>query len=223
MEPEPHRPSARRDELLDAAYRYVLEHGLAGMSLRPLAAAIGSSPRVLLFLFGSKDGLIRELLARARADELALLGRGHAGDAARPRTGSGADHDDLATAVRATWAWLTAPEHGRLLALWLEAYARSVTEPDGPWADFARQTVEDWLAILADTQDGRAQRTRPGSAERTLALATLRGALLDLLATGDVERTTAAVDRLLELLGAGETRDRAAGGRSRPSATRSRD
>ena len=47
-------PSPRRDELLERAYRYVLQHGLGGMSLRPLAAAVGSSPRVLLFLFGSK-------------------------------------------------------------------------------------------------------------------------------------------------------------------------
>ncbi len=60
--------SARRDELLDRAYRYVTEHGLSAMSLRPLATEIGSSPRVLLFLFGSKDGLVRALLARARSD-----------------------------------------------------------------------------------------------------------------------------------------------------------
>ncbi|MEX3648859.1 TetR family transcriptional regulator, partial [Mycolicibacterium porcinum] len=51
-------PSARKIELLEAAYRYALAHGLGDLSLRPLAAAIGSSPRVLLFLFGSKDGLV---------------------------------------------------------------------------------------------------------------------------------------------------------------------
>src|SRR5919197_617954 len=67
--------SARKAELLEAAYRYVLEHGLGDMSLRPLAAAVGSSPRVLLFLFGSKEGLIRELIARSRVDELAVLDR----------------------------------------------------------------------------------------------------------------------------------------------------
>ncbi|BEL03283.1 TetR family transcriptional regulator [Actinoplanes sichuanensis] len=66
-------PSARQVELLEAAYRYALEHGLADLSLRPLAAAIGSSPRVLMFLFGNKDGLVRALLARARADELTVL------------------------------------------------------------------------------------------------------------------------------------------------------
>ena len=68
--------TARREELLEKAYEFVLEHGLADLSLRPLAQAIGSSPRVLLYLFESKDGLVRELLARARRDELAAL-RGH--------------------------------------------------------------------------------------------------------------------------------------------------
>ena len=66
-------PSARQLELLERAYAYSLTHGLADLSLRPLATAIGSSPRVLLFLFDSKDGLIRALLARARVDELELL------------------------------------------------------------------------------------------------------------------------------------------------------
>src|SRR2546421_11622786 len=59
-------PSPRRQELLELAYRHVLDTGLTDMSLRPLATAIGSSPRVLLFLFGSKDNLIRCLLAKAR-------------------------------------------------------------------------------------------------------------------------------------------------------------
>ena len=65
--------SARKTELLAAAYDYALANGLAEYSLRPLAAAIGTSPRVLLFLFGSKDGLTRALLARAREEELAAL------------------------------------------------------------------------------------------------------------------------------------------------------
>ena len=97
--------SARRAELLERAYRHTREHGLVGMSLRPLAQAVGSSPRVLLYLFGSKDGLVRALLERARADELALL------QAVRR------DQGTLAEAALALWRWLAAPEHGRLLAL----------------------------------------------------------------------------------------------------------
>jgi AcrR family transcriptional regulator len=183
-------PSAREQELLEKAYAYLLEHGLAGLSLRPLAAAIGSSPRVLLFLFGSKDGLVKALLARARAAELAFLAEASVGQPAGP--------DGLAAAVRTTWQWLAEPGHRPLLTLWTEAYARSLTEPEGPWADFARQTVADWLAVLAAAQPAARRVTPAGLAERTLALAVLRGALLDLLATGDAGRVTSAVGAHLD-------------------------
>ena len=173
--------SARKRQLLDAAYDYVMERGLTELSLRPLAEAIGSSPRVLLFLFGSKDGLVQALLDRARADELALL--------TEVETRGG-----LAEVGRRVWRWLAHPDHRRLLTLWAEGYARSLVNPAGPWADFARRTVQDWLDILAAAQPARRRRTARGVVERTLLLAVLRGALLDLLATGDIERTTAAVN-----------------------------
>ena len=175
--------SARKTELLEAAYRYALEHGLGDLSLRPLAAAIGSSPRVLLYLFDSKDGLVRALLGRARADELSLLAQVRG--------------DDLAELTRQVWAWLAAPGHRALLTLWTEAYARSLVEPDGAWAGFAHDTVRDWLALLADAQPAAVRDTPAGLAERSHALAVLRGAFLDLLATGDVQRTTAAVEHAL--------------------------
>ncbi|TMM13000.1 MAG: TetR/AcrR family transcriptional regulator [Actinobacteria bacterium] len=181
--------SARGEELTELAYRHVLTHGLGGMSLRPLAKAVGSSPRVLLFLFGSKDDLVRALLARARADELEAIDAFRRGDGAA----------DLRTAAAQVWAWLSAPEHRNLLTLWVEAYARSLVEPGGPWADFARQTVEDWLDLLASCQRRDRRRSARAEAERTMVLALLRGAMLDLLATGDLERTTRAVTSQLEV------------------------
>ena len=172
--------SARRRALLEAAYDYVLAHGLVDLSLRPLAAAVGSSPRVLLYLFGSKDGLVQALLDRARADELTVLDRMRAAG----ETGG------LPAAVEALWDWLAAPEHRALVTLWVEGYARALVEPDGAWAGFAARTVRDWLAVLDDVGGGDV-------IDRTLLLAVLRGALLDLLATGDVGRTGAAVARFL--------------------------
>jgi AcrR family transcriptional regulator len=189
--PSPADGSARRAELLERTYRYVIEHGRADLSLRPLAQGVGSSPRVLLYLFGSKEGLIRALLARARADELAFLDRLGAG--CDPRAGLA----DLATR---TWAWLADDAHRGMLTLWADGYARSLTEPDGPWAGFAAATVTDWLALLAAAQPPGHRNTAAGEAERTLVLAVLRGALLDLLATGDADRTTAAVRRQLATL-----------------------
>lgn len=183
-------PSARQVELLEAAYRYALAHGLAGLSLRPLAAAIGSSPRVLMFLFDNKDGLVKALLARARNDELALL--------------DGLAQADqpigLVPAVERIWEWLASAEHRPLLRLWAEAYARSLVEPDGAWAGFARATVNDWLAVLAACQPAPERDGETGTARRTLALAVLRGALLDLLATNDEHRVSAAVRHQLALL-----------------------
>jgi AcrR family transcriptional regulator len=175
-------PSAREAELLEAAYRYALTHGLADLSLRPLAAAIGSSPRVLLYLFDSKDGLVKALLARARADELAML-------RCLRDDNPGAD---LLEALNQIWEWVADSAHRDLLALWLEGYARSLTDPNGPWAGFAEQTVSDWLAVLKEFQPHAERTTRRGSIRRTAALTILRGALLDLLATGDVDRVGTA-------------------------------
>ena len=179
--------SARKQELLEAAYKYVLGNGLADMSLRPLAKEIGSSPRVLLFLFGSKEELIRALLARAREEELRYLA-----ELRDERSGLAATGQDV-------WAWLADPSHRALLALWVEGYARSLLGEPGPWAGFGRDTVHDWLDLLAGRQ--AADPGGPGAeAERTLLLAVLRGALLDLLATGDTERVTRAVGEHLRAL-----------------------
>ncbi|MGW8746374.1 TetR family transcriptional regulator [Streptomyces sp. NPDC055794] len=193
MSPKTATPSARQVELLEAAYRYVLTHGLADLSLRPLAEAIGSSTRVLMFLFGNKDGLVRALLERARADELALLDRLRGAD--RPV--------GLVPAVEHVWTWLSAREHRALLRLWSEAYARSLVEPEGAWSGFARTTVHDWLDVLAACQPQPERDSEDGATRRTLALAVLRGALLDLLATDDEPRVAAAVERQAVLLADG--------------------
>lgn len=192
MSSEDGNPSARKTELLEAAYEYVLRHGLGEMSLRPLAAAIGSSPRVLLYLFGSKEGLIRMLLARARSEELEFLDRVRRAEAG----GSG----ELVRLAEQTWAWLAADGHRALLKLWVEAYARSLVQPDGPWAGFARATVDDWLDVFANVGDAASDVDSAARSRATVVLAVLRGALLDLLATDDVERVTTAVRSQLTAL-----------------------
>lgn len=182
--------SARRQELLEAAYAWVLEHGWAGMSLRPLAEAIGSSPRVLLYLFGSKDGLIQALLARSRTAQMDVLDHLRHTDHAA----------DLSVVGRSIWAWLAVDEHRPLLRLWLEAYSRSLDARHGPWVGFAAHTVADWDELLAGFQSARRRRSRAGIAERSLLLAVLRGALLDLLATGASDRLDQAISAHLAAL-----------------------
>ncbi len=189
MAEQPGTPSARQTELLESAYRYVLLHGLADLSLRPLAAAIGSSPRVLLYLFDSKDGLIRALLARARTDELAML--------EQIRT---TDPGMIGTAER-VWGWLADPGHRGLSRLWLESYSRSLVATDGPLAGFAAGTVADWLMVLADAQPVGERESTEAIARRVGVLAVLRGGLLDLLATDDLSRIDVAVRQALATFG----------------------
>ena len=54
--------SARRVELAEAATDHALEHGLIGLSLRPVAAALGTSDRMLLYPFTDKDDLVATVL-----------------------------------------------------------------------------------------------------------------------------------------------------------------
>ena len=183
----PKGPTGRRAEVLEESYDYLLRQGIDDLSLRPLAAAVGSSAGVLVYLFGSKDELVRALLARAREDELALL------------TDLSTD-GGLHQTARLIWDWLAAPAHRPLLRLWVQSYGRSLIDADGPWAGFAQAAVQDWLDLLAACQPARRRRSRAGATERTLVLAVLRGAMLDLLATGDEARTTAAVRGHLALL-----------------------
>jgi AcrR family transcriptional regulator len=138
---------------------------------------------VLLYLFGSKEQLVRALLARAREHELELL---------EDVLHAPGPHTLHALAIE-LWRWLAAPEQRALLTLWVEAYARSLVDPSGPWTQFARRTVEDWLELLARSQPPAVRETPAGARERTAVLALLRGALLDLLATGEGERVGDAV------------------------------
>ena len=56
----------RRAELLERIVDYILKHGLTDLTLRPLAAALGTSPRMLLYFFDSKERLVTEALALTR-------------------------------------------------------------------------------------------------------------------------------------------------------------
>lgn len=177
---------ARRAELLDRLVAYSATHGLSDVSLRPLAAAVGSSPRVLLYFFGSKADLVRDVHRHARQEQLRVLDEALQG------------HADPAGAVRALWAWLTDPAHHNLERLFFEGYARSLHDSEGPWRGFGEESVREWLPRL------RAVLGEQGDA--TLLLAGLRGLLLDLLATGERERVDAAFEALVRSIRGPERR-----------------
>ena len=59
--------SDRRARLLDRVVDYVLEHGIADLTLRRLADAVGSNNRMLLYYFGSREGIIVAAITAAEA------------------------------------------------------------------------------------------------------------------------------------------------------------
>lgn len=54
---------SRRRQLLEGTVQFLLEQGLIGLSLRPLAKALGTSDRMLLYYFDSRDELLEAALA----------------------------------------------------------------------------------------------------------------------------------------------------------------
>jgi AcrR family transcriptional regulator len=64
---------SRRDDLLEKATDHVLASGLIGLSLRPLAGAIGTSDRMLIYHFGSRDALVTAIIGQANDRSVAAL------------------------------------------------------------------------------------------------------------------------------------------------------
>ncbi|RRO15089.1 TetR/AcrR family transcriptional regulator [Saccharopolyspora rhizosphaerae] len=171
--------SGRREELLAKLLAYSADHGLSEVSLRPLAAAVGSSPRMLLYFFGSKEGLVREVHRHARDVQLELLSEALA------------KQPDRIAALRALWRWLRDPAHHDVVRFFFESYARSLR--GGAWEGFGEASVREWLPRLRAALGG-------AEAEATLTLAALRGLVLDLLATGDADRVDEAFEDFLARL-----------------------
>lgn len=177
---------ARRERTLARATDYVLAHGLAGLSLRPLAAALDVSPRMLLYDFGSKQELVAAVLAEARRRGAARLAEN-----LPPRTAPPEER------LRGIWAWISAPERAPFVRLFFEVHADGLTAPEN-YPDRAA-AITDWFEPLAATFRDIA--TGPDdTVTPSLVMAVIRGLLFDLTTTGDRRRTDRTLNRFCELL-----------------------
>ncbi len=162
-----------RQRLLDACADHALKHGLPDR-LGPLSAAVGTSDRMLIYHFGTRDGLLREVLGEARRRQIQafteLLG-------VRPG-------EPYQVTLERAWAELTGPVGQSYFRLFSPLHDKA-GEP--LWPGFRRTATTDWLAPL---EDGMASLGRPELA--TVVLAVIRGLLMDLDATGDADRTDRA-------------------------------
>jgi len=169
--------SQARERLLGAAIEQAMRGGIADMSLRELAAAIGTSHRMLLYHFGSREGLMTavacavEEAQRAAVSELITAS---AGDARR------------------LWQHFSDPQLWPAERLFFELYGQALLGRPGT-EGFLDNAIEPWVTQLASVyirEAGLDDKT--ARAEARLAVAVTRGLLLDLLATGDRDGVTEA-------------------------------
>jgi AcrR family transcriptional regulator len=139
----------RRQEILERLTDHVLAHGLQGASLRPLAAAAGTSDRMLLHYFADKDELLRETLTLVTKRLIDVL------DAAR---GEPLPFDQLVPQL------VLMLDHARIrpyMRLWLElvAFAVGEQEPFGAIARQIAQVLRTWIAdaLIVDQESEREQ------------------------------------------------------------------
>ena len=170
-----------RQRLLDACTDHALEHGLPDR-LEPLAAASGTSARMLIYHFGGRDPLLRAVLGQARRRQLDSFG-----ELLRARP----DEPYTVTLERA-WATMTGPDGQPYLRMF--GQLRQSAEQQ-LWPDFRRRATTDWLPPL---EQGLGSIGRPELA--TLVLAVIRGLLMDLDATSDTARTDRAFHHFLDTI-----------------------
>ena len=139
---------------------HVLAHGLNTASLRPLAAAAGTSDRMLIYHFGSKDRLIAALLrflAESMAERL---------DGALPAVPMPSE----AALIRAVAALLRSPPYRPYARLWLDIVSAA--------AQGRTAQRETGRAILVLYRDWIARRHPQGADGAARALATIEGLLV---------------------------------------------
>jgi AcrR family transcriptional regulator len=170
------QPDARagggRDGLLQASLGYFAEHGVGDASMRQIAAAIGTSHRMLIYHFGSREGLLTAVVDELEKAERATLDEitGRQGESLR----------------RLGWDfWTHVADVVEFYGpLYFELASRAMRAPslDAP---LRVPNVEMWLEALGDLWE---KFGAGGAQARVLArlnLAVSRGLLHDLLLTGD--------------------------------------
>jgi len=172
----------RKDQLRGAALDYLLEQGVAKASLRPMAAALGTSARILMFHFKSKEGLLREVLQE-------LQHRLQASFASLAESGS-----RRMAPLKRFWLWATSAENLPYLRLLYEAQIIAVQNP-AEYGRYLKKSSREWHAISLRTLSGSI-RSGPMA---TLCIAVFDGLLLEFMSTGNLRGTTRALDHFINI------------------------
>jgi len=184
-----------RTKLLDDIVEYILKRGVGNLTLRPLATALDTSPRMLLYFFGSKEQLIAEALTQARTR--------HQEEWTRLLMARGKRRDRLALA----WEVWSSEENKWLMWFFFEVYALAMRNRKR-FPGFLEGMVKDWLPFFEQVVAAAGVEPERVPSLATFILATIRGLHLDLLATDEKDRVDGAFWELLRLLSPPRSQDR---------------
>ena len=176
-----------KERLLQAVIEHFASEGLADQSLRRIAEAVGTSHRMLLYHFGSKERLLVEVtrsVEQRQRNALADLG---ADDALSP-----------ADVARRMWDRLADPALWPAERLFFELYGQALQGAPGT-AELLDGIVESWIEPVAAMRRAQGLPADRARAQARLEVATTRGLLLDLLATGDRAGVDAALEQFIAL------------------------
>ena len=182
-----------KEQLLQSVIEYFTEHGVSDQSLRQIAASVGSSHRMLIYHFGSRDGLLVEV-AKAVEERTLTQYQELAAELADP---SGrAAHLDTAGLARRMWQLLTDPALAPFERLFF-ALTGSALQGDQRMAPLRDLNVALWVEANAATAVQQGVPEDMARAHARLGLAVTRGLLMDLLATGDRAGVDAAMEAFI--------------------------
>ncbi len=169
-------PSTTRDELLQGVIDYLAEHGIAKATFRSLAAWLGISTYPLVYYFGSKEQLLGAVVAEVERRQREFAEKCLAeGDLLSP------------------WQWCL--ENRELLRLDFEILLEEGRlSRDGP---LANRVFRDWHHLWVERYVEAGLSREQAEVEATLLIGGVVGLQLDLIATGDVGRTSRAFHTLV--------------------------
>jgi AcrR family transcriptional regulator len=178
------RHAHRRGELLAAATDYVFEHGLAGLTIRPLASELGITHRGLLHHFGSREQLVGEILHELRERD-----RRRIAEIGGRLTATGDDP------ILVAWKRMSAEPYFNYWRAYFEVFGIALRD-QARYGHFLDGFVSEWLELLTPLLIEAGCPLERTESIGSLLLASFRGLWMDILVTGERERVDRAAEDL---------------------------